>query len=350
VVHVQPVLGVVNTLVLLASGLAMARAASLLRGGAGGTCRLWLLVAFLLGLSFLGIKSIEYNEKYKLGLLPAGQSSWLHDRADLYYLAHLKAVLSGALGTSRIGEPASNPEAEPPIGGPDGRAGGRAALMFGGVSWTEQQLGLTQNPARQQELLDRLAEAVYPLQASTQREDSARREQAEIRSRLAELQGQRTTREAVLSELQERVAQAQAKLAAAGAADQAAWSSALEQAKAEAATLTSQLTEGKSAESAAASRIEFLQLVAGSPAQAGLDRVLGLNLPKVIPQGRTWASTYFLLTGCHALHLIAGLVVLGGLLLTRLGPNRLAWVENTSLYWQFVDIVWLVLFPLIYLI
>jgi heme/copper-type cytochrome/quinol oxidase subunit 3 len=48
------------------------------------------------------------------------------------------------------------------------------------------------------------------------------------------------------------------------------------------------------------------------------------------------------------LHLIAGLVVMGGLLLTRLRVAQLGWVENTSLYWQFVDVVWLVLFPFIY--
>jgi heme/copper-type cytochrome/quinol oxidase subunit 3 len=84
------------------------------------------------------------------------------------------------------------------------------------------------------------------------------------------------------------------------------------------------------------------------PSGVGLDEPLGLKLPKVIPQGRTWANTYFLLTGCHALHLIAGLVVMGGLLLTRLRVAQLGWVENTSLYWQFVDVVWLVLFPFIY--
>jgi cytochrome c oxidase subunit 3 len=349
-VHVQPVLGVVNTLILVASSLAMARAASLLRTGATGTCRLWMLVAFLLGLSFLGIKSIEYNEKYKLGLLPAGQASLLHDRADVYYLGHLKAVLTGALGVSATSESATATTAEPQPKNTVGSDSARTALLFGGVNWTEQRIGLTSDAKQQQELLDQLAEAVYPLHSSDQRETSARREQSDLRSRLSALQEQQTARTARLNELQERITQAQAKLAEAGESDKPAWSTALEKAKAEAATVTSELTAGNAEQSAANARAEFLQLIAGLPSSTGLDKELKLNLPKVIPQGRTWANTYFLLTGCHALHLIAGLVVIGGLLLTRLGPPQLGWVENTSLYWQFVDVVWLVLFPLIYLL
>ncbi|MFN5708437.1 MAG: cytochrome c oxidase subunit 3 [Planctomycetota bacterium] len=382
-VHVQPVLGVVNTLILVASSLAMARAASLLRSGAGGTCRLWMLVAFLLGLSFLGIKSIEYNEKYKLGLLPAGRASLLHDRADVYYLSRLKAVLSGALGVSASGgnsstdrgatEGATNgvttagelaDSAAPALSAaPDLAAGAggasngsvgsdsaRTALLFGGVNWTEQQLGKTSDAAQQQELLDRLAEAVYPLHGSEQRAETARREQSGLRGQVQELQKARAVRSARLNELQERISQAQAKLAEVGDADKPAWTSALEKAKAEASLVTTELTAGKAEESAVASRIEFLQLLTAQPEAAGLDRALDLNLPKVLPQGRTWANTYFLLTGCHALHLIAGLIVIGGLLCTRLGSRQLGWVENTSLYWQFVDVVWLVLFPLIYLL
>lgn len=349
-VHVQPVLGVVNTLILVASSLAMARAASLLRSGAAGTCRIWMLVAFLLGLAFLGIKSIEYNEKYKLGLLPAGNASLLHDRSDVYYLGHLKAVLTGALGVTAPADNGALAENEPQPKVSEGPEGKRTATLFGGVNWTEQQLGVTVNPARQQELLNRLAEAVYPLHVSDQREENARREQSELRGQLAELQAKQSERTARLSELQERMAQAQAKLAEVNEADKPAWSTALEKAKAEAATLTGELTSLKTEENGAVARIEFLQLVAALPATSGLDRELELNLPKVIPQGRTWSNTYFLLTGCHALHLIAGLVVIGGLLLTRLGTRQLGWVENTSLYWQFVDVVWLILFPLIYLL
>lgn len=74
-----------------------------------------------------------------------------------------------------------------------------------------------------------------------------------------------------------------------------------------------------------------------------------LQLPAVIPGGNMWASTYFLLTGFHAVHVIVGLIVFAILLLYRLGPKRAGMIENAGLYWHFVDLVWIFLFPLLYL-
>lgn len=348
-VHVQPVLGVVNTLVLVASSLAMGRAAGLLRLGASGTCRMWLLVAFLLGLSFLGIKSIEYNEKFKLGLLPGGNPSLLHDQADVYYLGHLKAVLGTAVGASvTTGEETDSPAGDGKPTESSSKADWRRATLIGGINWTEEQLGRGTDEGRQSDLLGSLSEAVYPLHEGNERQDRARKEQAELSVVLSELRQQQAVAEQRLGELQTQITKEQKLLAEAAEADKPAWAASLEKVKAEAASLTADLTKWKANESANSSRSDFLKLVAELPLGVGLDEKLGLKLPKVIPQGRTWANTYFLLTGCHALHLIAGLVLMGGLLLTRLGAAQLGWVDNTSLYWQFVDIVWLVLFPLIY--
>jgi cytochrome c oxidase subunit 3 len=74
-----------------------------------------------------------------------------------------------------------------------------------------------------------------------------------------------------------------------------------------------------------------------------------LKLPVVIPGGNMWASTYFLLTGFHALHVIIGLIVFAYMLLLTLGPERAFLIENVGLYWHFVDLVWIFLFPLLYL-
>jgi len=74
-----------------------------------------------------------------------------------------------------------------------------------------------------------------------------------------------------------------------------------------------------------------------------------LQLPIVIPGGNMWASTYFLLTGFHAIHVIVGLIVFGILLLYDLGPKHAGMIENAGLYWHFVDLVWIFLFPLLYL-
>jgi cytochrome c oxidase subunit III len=74
-----------------------------------------------------------------------------------------------------------------------------------------------------------------------------------------------------------------------------------------------------------------------------------LQLPIVIPGGNMWASTYFLLTGFHALHVLIGLIVFAIMLTMTLGVAAAGMVENIGLYWHFVDLVWIFLFPLLYL-
>lgn len=65
-------------------------------------------------------------------------------------------------------------------------------------------------------------------------------------------------------------------------------------------------------------------------------------------------SYYFAMTGLHALHMLVGLSVLGVLVVQarrgRFSAKYNTPVELTGLYWHFVDIVWVFLFPLLYLI
>lgn len=79
------------------------------------------------------------------------------------------------------------------------------------------------------------------------------------------------------------------------------------------------------------------------------DKYPWLQLPVWIPGGNMWASTYFLLTGFHALHVLVGLIVFVVLLPIRFTSANAAILENTGLYWHFVDLVWIFLFPLLYL-
>jgi cytochrome c oxidase subunit III len=73
-----------------------------------------------------------------------------------------------------------------------------------------------------------------------------------------------------------------------------------------------------------------------------------------IPYGNMWASCYFAMTGFHALHVLGGLVIFGIFLLRsamgKFGPQSIVSVEVAGLYWHFVDIVWIFLFPLLYLV
>jgi cytochrome c oxidase subunit 3 len=74
------------------------------------------------------------------------------------------------------------------------------------------------------------------------------------------------------------------------------------------------------------------------------------------PWHNTYLAIYFTLTGLHALHVIGGALVIGYLW----GPGSRMWktdperftnrVEISGLFWHFVDLVWIFLFPVLYLL
>jgi cytochrome c oxidase subunit 3 len=85
--------------------------------------------------------------------------------------------------------------------------------------------------------------------------------------------------------------------------------------------------------------------------------VPGLPFEDAGPQTYEWQmffSIYFGMTGMHALHMVIGIAILGVLVRQawrgRFSPEYYTPVELTGLYWHFVDIVWIFLFPLLYLI
>jgi cytochrome c oxidase subunit III len=73
------------------------------------------------------------------------------------------------------------------------------------------------------------------------------------------------------------------------------------------------------------------------------------------PWHNDYLALYFTLTGLHALHILAGCIVIGCLW----GPGRKLWkidperftnrIEVSGLFWHFVDLVWIFLFPVLYL-
>jgi cytochrome c oxidase subunit 3 len=66
--------------------------------------------------------------------------------------------------------------------------------------------------------------------------------------------------------------------------------------------------------------------------------------------GNLFASNYFLMTGFHALHVIIGLLLFAIALRKPLSVADGPFVENIGLYWHFVDLVWIFLFPLLYIV
>jgi len=73
------------------------------------------------------------------------------------------------------------------------------------------------------------------------------------------------------------------------------------------------------------------------------------------PQGQTiFFGLYYTITGLHGLHVLIGLVVLSvsaALIRTgRIRPEDDAILDNSGLYWHLVDLIWIFIFPLFYLI
>ena len=76
----------------------------------------------------------------------------------------------------------------------------------------------------------------------------------------------------------------------------------------------------------------------------------------IYPSTSTFYATYFTMTGLHGLHVIGGIVVN----LYLLFPGSRLWhtapeqftnrIECAGLYWHFVDLVWIFLFPILYLL
>jgi heme/copper-type cytochrome/quinol oxidase subunit 3 len=75
-----------------------------------------------------------------------------------------------------------------------------------------------------------------------------------------------------------------------------------------------------------------------------------------LPSHSTFLAIYYTLTGLHGLHILGGMAVMAYFI----GPGARMWrrnpeqftnrIEYTGLYWHFVDLVWIFLFPLLYLL
>jgi len=102
---------------------------------------------------------------------------------------------------------------------------------------------------------------------------------------------------------------------------------------------------------------------AAAPRAAGS---MGLGGPGIAPMSLTpvkmgerkgveiFFSLYFAMTGLHALHMVIGFGLLTWMMILAvrgvLTPKYYTPIENVGLYWHFVDLVWIFLFPLLYLV
>jgi cytochrome c oxidase subunit 3 len=76
---------------------------------------------------------------------------------------------------------------------------------------------------------------------------------------------------------------------------------------------------------------------------------------RLLPKYGTYYAIYFLVTGLHAMHIVGGVIVMTyfltiGARMYRRNPEQLSnRIEVTGIFWHFVDLVWITVFPILYL-
>ena len=367
-VHVVEWMGALNTFVLLCSSVTIVFAFENARQNAPAIAKKWLWATIGFGCVFLGIKAVEYSSKYEHGIYPRSPRSLLYDRSDLAYLSGVKAE------TSRLIKEGSSTDSTSTTNQTNSTAAqGQARLQqiqTGLVQWTERTVGRTEDPLMQARSIEALAWMIYP--DSFEENQSARIEkflhdETELnQQRLVELKQELTESQQGLKQVQVELGDKQKQLAAIDPKSKdAAIKAARKQAKKElsavkkiASAATVRSTELTVERDFLAGRIGAITDLSQPSSSAvgdashgshGINHRFGLKLPMVIPSGNTWANTYFLLTGFHGLHVLIGIIVFLCLVPMTLDQRRSELVENVGLYWHFVDIVWIFLFPLIYL-
>src|SRR5437762_4206848 len=93
-VHLQECIGAFNTYVLICSSVTIGLALEASKSDQAGLAKFWMVLTFLLGSVFLGVKAYEYNEKFKHGIYPTKPHSRIYDKADIYYVQGTKLTLA----------------------------------------------------------------------------------------------------------------------------------------------------------------------------------------------------------------------------------------------------------------
>jgi len=316
-VHLSEPIGAFNTFVLICSSVSVVLALEAARLNHVGRAKGWIAITLVLGTLFLGVKAYEYKAKFAHGIYPQKPHSLIYEKPDLAYASQVRQSLEAhQLRLSQAEDPSEDQLEQLAITGTLLRHVARPA-----------ELSAAQSGNRDGQLiLDRLAIAIMP-----------HGEQMEIEKKLlqkeqATLQERRGALDAQLQPLREERANTK---------EQAGGEEQLKQLDTQIAALNVDATEVEG-------RLNAITLIEG--ADHGLnEKYQWLHLPMVIPGGNMWASTYFLLTGFHAIHVLVGLIVFALFLLIRLDRERAPHIENIGLYWHFVDLVWIFLFPLLYL-
>ncbi|HJT35538.1 MAG TPA: heme-copper oxidase subunit III [Pirellulales bacterium] len=289
-VHLSEPIGAFNTFVLICSSVSVVLALEAAKVNNAGGARFWVAITLALGCVFLGVKGYEYRAKFAHGIYPWSPLSLVHEQPDVYY---------GSAVRARATELITQIKAEAGIATPaDATQAGATSPQGAPAAATDAENAATSSAETETggEAATAAATTTPPLG------------EAEVAERLEQIQ--------MLEDLQKRSASTD---------------------PAELAALAAKIMPMPVSEEQ-------------GHAGGGLNEEYSwLKMPVVIPGGNMWASTYFLLTGFHALHVFVGLIVFAIMLTMVLDAPRAGVIENVGLYWHFVDLVWIFLFPLLYL-
>ena len=320
-VHLSEPIGAFNTFVLICSSVSVVLALEAARLDRVRQAKAWIATTLVLGCIFLGIKGYEYQAKFSHGIYPQKPHSLIYEKPDLPYASMVRQTLEGhQVRLARIEEPSTAELDQLAVSGTLLRYFARTAELAAAQAGDQQG----------QIVLNQLAAAIMP------HGDQKEVQQKLLKQEQQRLEKQRDELSAKLGPLRTKQKELKSQTERdAGAAEQ------LKEVNQEVATVGGEATEVEG-------RLNAITILQG--AEDGLnEKYHWLHLPMVIPGGNMWASTYFLLTGFHALHVVVGLIVFALYLFIRLDRERAPHIENIGLYWHFVDLVWIFLFPLLYL-
>jgi cytochrome c oxidase subunit 3 len=398
-VHLVEWIGAMNTFVLICSSVTIVLSYEASKSNQAALARFWLALTLILGTVFIGVKGYEYSSKFKHGIYPTLPRSLLHERADIYYVQAVRQRLS-TLKVNLDSKGAS----EEKLSEAEADQLAKVNQLLDYTRWTENIASLDNDVAKRRIAMERLAMVIYPLfhgHASHLSEhdkhelivkdlrlelSEVEREGFAVNQSLKPLVANRmqvnkeaeelTTRIMMLNEQKSKLGEAQPATGATGAVNNADGSSfvalqdqpnaaqpdAAAQLDMQIADATAALGEktkelGQLDEKIAPLDIRLKAIDSRVAVQPLLEEAHGglnhhdswLSLPMWIPGGNMWASSYFLMTGFHAIHVAVGLLAFILLLPKKLDATKSHIIENVGLYWHFVDLVWIFLFPLLYL-
>jgi cytochrome c oxidase subunit 3 len=399
-VHLVEWIGAMNTFVLICSSVSIVLSYEAAKSNSVNLARGWLVVTLILGSVFLGVKMVEYNSKFSHGIYPAAPRSLLHEKANIYYVQDVRMKLSAKFDALKAKQSANEQE---PSKAPELTADEKTQLdvvtkLLDYVKWTETIAAVNPSTSRRHVAMERLAMSIYPIDhrhisAEEKHETIAKilkdeaseveREVFAVNQQKADLVKTRAAAadkhvalENEIKVLSDRKMKLQETPKPAGTTstesvtspnfvalqDQPAAQTEAQQIDAQLATLNQQLTQVKDElakiDADVAPLDAQVKVLDGRlkaqdvlvEAHGGLnEHQKWLRLPMMIPSGNMWASTYFLMTGFHAIHVLVGLIAFILILPKQLDSKKAHILENVGLYWHFVDLVWIFLFPLLYL-